>query len=112
MLIFAQVAILVSVLIVSTCISAFLTIGAVSTYIFLRLAFLTRQHGLSTGLAIWADEVYGRAAYTIGMQRRTVADDTRSETTNESGVMVQEFGNRSPENPTLYNGDSEVKIEG
>ncbi|KAF8912991.1 hypothetical protein CPB84DRAFT_1760081 [Gymnopilus junonius] len=84
---------LVSVLAAAFFLSILLTILALASFIFLRLVVLASMQGRS-GVAVWANEMKHYLLYTIkGNQRNeqalTLQDDTFSDSTNDSGILIQ-----------------------
>ncbi|KAF8167772.1 hypothetical protein B0H34DRAFT_682980 [Crassisporium funariophilum] len=74
--------------------SAFLTVMAVSSYLFIRLVVMVRQEG-SSGVSGWVGEIKDYLVSTAEGARprgsnNRVPEDSRSDTTNESAVVVQQ----------------------
>ncbi|KDR85330.1 hypothetical protein GALMADRAFT_234150 [Galerina marginata CBS 339.88] len=93
--------------------SLVLTLFAFSSFLLFRLAVLVRQEGTS-GMSSWAGESklhFTNSAPKKGLQNDSifVPDDTRSDSTNESGVIVQAHlpSDRIPE----YR-DDDSKVQG
>lgn len=100
-------------MIASVCTSAFLTVGALFTYLFARLVMLVRKKGVSAGISEWSDALWSRVAYMIAKERSLAVDDSRSDATNESAVLVPDFGHRSPDNhDESFSSDSDIKVQG
>lgn len=88
-----SVAVLVSILTAAFFLSILLTVLTLASFIFFRLALLFSKEGRS-GVAVWADELKRHLLRAIkGNEQKgqtlAVQEDIHSDSTNDSGVLIQ-----------------------
>jgi len=92
-LVLAFFAVLVSILTAAFFLSILLTVLTLASFIFFRLALLFSKEGRS-GVAVWADELKRHLLRAIkGNEQKgqtlAVQEDIHSDSTNDSGVLIQ-----------------------
>ena len=93
MLKFLLVAALLCVLTATFFVSILLTALSLGSFVIFRLAFLLVKDG-RPGLSTWVDELKGYLLQTIRATEQnekstSLQDDSRSDSTNDSGILVQ-----------------------
>jgi len=109
MLMFLSVAALICVLTATFFVSILLTALSLGSFAIFRLAFLLVKDGRS-GLSTWVDELKGYLLQTTRATEQSekstsLQDDSRSVSTNDSGILVQS------EKATLGDPAFEQKLE-